>query len=129
MSFCKVNKTTGELEQCAGLVDSDVLNGMSAAFPSTASSSNKLATMEDIDSNSPLPITFTAVDSLPVTYPDSGSDTKITSDMIVEGYNIFLSNPAVQTSDWTVSTANGSVTISGAISGATDIAFNLVHPQ
>lgn len=36
-----------------------------------------------------------------------------------------LSNPSAQTGDWTVTTANGSATISGTISGSTDITLYL----
>lgn len=51
MSHNLVNKQTGELEKIAGLFNSQKLNEISAAFPSTASSSNKLATMEDVSAS------------------------------------------------------------------------------
>ena len=36
-----------------------------------------------------------------------------------------LSNPSAQTSDWTVTTSDGSAVISGSISGTTDITLYL----
>jgi len=48
MSHNIVNQTTGELTKVAGLFNSETLSEISAAFPSTASSSNKLATMADV---------------------------------------------------------------------------------
>lgn len=47
MSYNSVNQTTGELTRIAGLFKSETLNEISAAFPDSASSSNKLATMAD----------------------------------------------------------------------------------
>lgn len=56
---------------------------------------------------------------LPITLFDS----KITdSHVVVESV---LSNPTAQTSDWTVTTSNGSVTIDGTISGDTNITLIL----
>ena len=49
------------------------------------------------------------VSSLPKTVNDTG----ITEDMVV--VNAVLGTPSAQTGDWTVSTSNGSVTISGSI--------------
>lgn len=51
MSHNLVNKQTGELEKIAGLYNSEGLNNVLDAFPSTASSSNKLATMEDVSAS------------------------------------------------------------------------------
>lgn len=50
MSHNIVNQTTGALTKVAGLFDSETLSEISEAFPSTASSSNKLATMADVQS-------------------------------------------------------------------------------
>ena len=55
------------------------------------------------------------VSSLPVTI----SDSKITADHIVVNY--ILSNPSAQTGDWTVTTSDGSLQVSGNISGTTNI--------
>lgn len=68
-----------------------------------------------------LPITISSVSSLPVTVQDSRVNI---------GYNVInsvLSNPSSQTSDWTVETGAGTVTISGSISGSTDIKLYLAY--
>lgn len=51
--------------------------------------------------------------------PQTISDANITSDMVV--LEAVLGAPSAQTSDWSVSTANGSVTISGSISDSTTL--------
>lgn len=66
-----------------------------------------------------LVISATAISSLPVTITDS----RITAGHVV--VNTYLSDPVVQTGVWTVDTAAGSLTISGTISGSTDIALYL----
>jgi len=55
------------------------------------------------------------ISSLPITINDSN----ITSDMVV--IESVLGTPSAQTGDWTITTANGSVTISGSISGSTTL--------
>ena len=55
--------------------------------------------------------------------PTSISNSDITADM--ECVKAVLSNPAAQRSEWTVTTAAGSVTISGTISGTTNITLYL----
>lgn len=67
------------------------------------------------ESSIPLQVTFSSVSSLPQTV----NAAEITADMVV--VNSYLSNPAAQTGDWTVTTTSGSVTLSGTISGTTDI--------
>ena len=65
-----------------------------------------------------------AFSSLPKTFYHEG----ITADMeVVEGSSE-LSNPAAQTGDWTVTTAAGSLTITGSISGSTTLKFKLEVP-
>lgn len=65
----------------------------------------------------------TAFNSLPQTI----SNSKITSDMVA--VKAELSNPAAQTSDWTVTTANGSLSVSGSISGSTTLKLYLLKQQ
>ena len=65
--------------------------------------------------NLPIKVTISSVSSLSTTRTVSG----ITADMIC--YEATLSNPSAQTSDWTVTTAANQITISGSISGTTDI--------
>lgn len=55
------------------------------------------------------------------------TNSAITSDM--EVINCVLSNPSAQTGDWTVTTSNGSLTISGSISGTTNITLYLAEPS
>ena len=60
--------------------------------------------------------------SLPVTITDSH----------IKSYHYVarceLSNPAAQTSDWTITTSNGSLTIAGSINGSTMVNILLVKP-
>ena len=65
-----------------------------------------------------LKITFSSVSSLPQT-ADTNTALFITDTMTV--LNCTLSNPAAQTGDWTITTAKGSVSVSGTISGTTNI--------
>lgn len=55
--------------------------------------------------------------------PKTVSNANITSDMVV--VESTLGTPSAQTADWTVNTANGSVTISGSISGSTTLVLYL----
>lgn len=55
--------------------------------------------------------------------PSTINDDDITEDMVV--VNQTLGTPAAQTGDWTVSTSNGSLTISGSISGSTTLTLYL----
>lgn len=59
------------------------------------------------------------VSSLPTTV----SDVNVTSDMVV--INSYLGTPSVMTGNWTVATSNGSLTISGNISGSTSVKLYL----
>ena len=53
------------------------------------------------------------------------TNSGITSDMYV--IHSELSNPSAQLSDWTVTTSTGSLSISGTISGQTNITLYLAH--
>ena len=64
-------------------------------------------------------VSKSSVNSLPTSISNSG----ITADM--ECIKAVLSNPGAQRSEWSVSTAAGSVTISGTISGTTNITLYL----
>lgn len=64
-----------------------------------------------------------SVSSLPTTI----SNSSITANM--ECIHSVLSNPSAQTGDWTVTTSAGSLTISGSISGTTDIKLYLAVPS
>ena len=70
-----------------------------------------------------LTITKSSVSSLPQTV----SNANITADMVV--VESVLSNPSAQTGDWTVTTSAGSLTITGTISGTTDITLYLLESR
>ena len=63
------------------------------------------------------------ISSLPTTI----TNTNITNDMVV--LQSTLGNPAAQLSEWTVSTANGKLTISGTISGSTALTLYLMKSR
>lgn len=66
-----------------------------------------------------LEVSASSVSSLPQTITNS----KITAGMKV--VHSVLSDPSAQVSDWTVTTSAGSVSITGSISGTTDITLYL----
>ena len=63
-----------------------------------------------------LEFTASSVSALPYT---NSSATGITANHVLVDH--VLSNPSAQTGDWTVSTGAGTFTITGTISGTTDI--------
>lgn len=65
----------------------------------------------------PLEISFGTISSLPATVTNS----KITDTMVCLPGNCLIGTPAAQTGDWTITTSNGSVTLSGTISGSTAV--------
>lgn len=73
----------------------------------------------------PLKVTKQSVSSLPTTI----SNANITAAMEVPPGNLYLTNPSAHVGEWTFTTAAGSVTISGTISGTTDITLWLETPQ
>lgn len=66
---------------------------------------------------------FLSISSLPQTY----TYEKFTSDMVV--IKAELSNPSAQTSDWTVTTYDGSLKIEGNISGSTTLTLYLMKSR
>ena len=64
-------------------------------------------------------ITTDSFSSLPHTYTNSAIKAYHT---VVDAQ---LSTPSAQTSDWTVTTSDGSLTISGSISGSTTVTLKL----
>lgn len=71
----------------------------------------------------PTAITYTSASfsSLSQTFNVTGC----TANMVVAEYT--LSNPAAQTSDWTITTAAGQVTVAGSISGSTTLTLILIE--
>ena len=70
-----------------------------------------------------LVVTVASFSSLPQTVTNSN----ITSDMVV--VNSVLGTPSAQTSDWTVTASNGSLTIAGSISGSTSVELYLMKSR
>lgn len=80
---------------------------------------NKISAGAIVNSVRVLTVSISSFSSLPRTV----SNSAITSDMVVVNY--VLSNPAAQTGDWTVTTSNGSLSVSGSISGSTSLTLYL----
>lgn len=59
--------------------------------------------------------------------PQTITNDNITSDMVV--VNSVLGTPSAQTSDWTVTTADGSATVAGSISGSTTLTLYLMKSR
>lgn len=59
--------------------------------------------------------------------PKQITNENITADMVV--VNSVLGTPSAQTSDWTVTTANGSATVTGSISGSTTLTLYLMKSR
>lgn len=59
--------------------------------------------------------------------PQTVVNENITADMVV--VNSVLGTPSAQTGDWTVTTANGSLTIAGDISGSTTLTLYLMKSR
>lgn len=89
----------------------------STQIATTAFVANALANMPS--GSTLLKVDFGTISSLPQTV----SGTSITSDM--EVINAVLGSPNVQDGDWTVTTAIGSVTVSGTITGSTTLVIYL----
>ena len=70
-----------------------------------------------------LVVEFSSFSSL----PQSSSNSNITSDMVV--VNSVLGTPSAQTGDWTVTTSDGSVSVSGDISGSTTLTLYLMKSR
>lgn len=85
-------------------------SGLSRFWAGVKTAINAIKTVE---------VTSSSFSSLPQTI----SNANITADHVV--VNSVLSNPSAQTGDWTVTTAAGSLTISGSISGSTTITLYL----
>lgn len=101
-------------------LDAAVLSAIaeSVAEPIAQEVAEAVATLHDV-----LVLDIASFSSLPQTLTDSN----ITADMVV--VNSILSSPSAQTSDWTVTTSDGSLTISGSISGSTALTLYLAKSR
>lgn len=93
----------------------------------TSDKSSVVAAINEVDAhaakNECLMLTVSGISSLSKTV----SNSNIASDMVV--VNSTFSNPAAQTGDWTVTTGTGTLTISGTISGTTDVTLYLMKSR
>ena len=109
------------------IVRNGEIYGSNMAINDAQTSANTTWSSEKVDTkisaNKCLVITKAAFSSLPQTITDS----RITSDMVV--INSVLGTPSAQTGDWTVETSNGSLTVSGTISGSTTLTLYLINQQ
>lgn len=78
---------------------------------------------QGVDAAGILVVSATGVSSLPRTI--SNANIKST-DVVVD---CVLSNPAAQTGNWTWTTSNGSISISGSISGSTNVTLYIGHQK
>lgn len=103
----------------------DYMTGGLTNLKTSIKTSVVAAINEAFDLAHPLAVSKSSVSALPTTISAAG----ISADMICKPGDCLLSNPAAQTGDWTVTTAAGSVTISGSISGTTNITLWLTTPR
>ena len=113
---------TGVIDQGATIVDMPLyqinLDGSTVTFDKVH---DRGYTTEQLR---PLEISMASVSSLPLTV----SDDRIFSDHETREGFVYLSNASAQTGEWTATTQDGSVTLSGSISGSTDVNLWLVIP-
>lgn len=95
------------------------VSGVKGAMETTYRDGYVNLTPANIGAAKVIKVTTTSFSSLPTSF----SDSNITSDM--EVISAYLSNPSAQTGDWTVTTASGSLSISGSISGTTTVTLYL----
>ena len=113
---------TGVIDQGATIVDMPLYEIDLAGLTVTYSKIHERGfTMEQLR---PLEINLSTVSSLPVTV----SDSRILEDHKTRAGIVLLSNESAQTGPWTATTADGSLTLAGTISGTTDINIWLVIP-
>lgn len=112
---CVVSTWSSWVKQCSS-------NDLASAISSINGTINSLDTRlsNEIATYKCLVVASSSFSALPLTI----SNSAITSEHVV--VNSELSNPSAQTGDWTVTTSNGSLTISGSISGATTITLYLM---
>lgn len=113
---------TGVIDEGASIVDMPLYRIDLAG--STVQFSRLFVRSYSTEEARPLQINLGTISSLPVTV----SDDRITADHICKPADCLLSAPAYQTSDWTVTTSDGSVTVSGTVSNSTTATIWLVIP-
>lgn len=113
---------TGIIDQGASIVDMPLyqinLNGSSVTFSALYDRSYSTEQLR------PVEITTTAFSSLPLTI----TDVRIMSAHKVKPHDYLLSNPSAMTGDWEITTSDGSMTVTGSMSGSTTAIFWLTIP-
>lgn len=122
-----------QFKNVALLVQNNINDGSSMVydFPlySYTTDGNGVSSMTDMRVISKLSPVVSSLKVLEITVPSFSSlpttvnDSAITAQHVV--VNSVLSNPSAQTGDWTVTTLDGSVSISGSISGSTTLTLYL----
>jgi hypothetical protein len=117
----KAVSVSGQITQISKIGNLSNLNTIDKS--STVAAINEVNTK--VSKTEVLIINVSSFSSLPQTV----SDANIESDMVV--VNSVLGTPSAQTADWTVTTSNGSLTISGtsAISGSTTLTLYLTKSR
>lgn len=113
---------TGDIDSGASVVDFPLYQINLAG--STVTFSSLFERSYSTEEARPLQIDLGTVSSLPVTV----TDDRITAAHICKPSDCLLSNPSAQTSDWTVTTSDGSLTVSGTIMNSTTATIWLVIP-
>lgn len=113
---------TGVIDEGASIVDMPLYRIDLAG--STVTFSRLFVRSYSTEEARPLQINLGTISSLPVTV----SDDRVTADHICKPADCLLSLPSAQTSDWTVTTSDGSLTVSGTVSGSTTATIWLVIP-
>lgn len=104
-------------------IGDQIVNGTNCA-PADDVSSQIQALTNSVSKCECLVLTKNSVSSLPTSFTDAAIET----DMVC--VNSVLSNPAAQVSDWTVNTDTaGTATVSGTISGTTNITLYLMKSR
>jgi hypothetical protein len=113
---------TGKIDEGATIVDMPLyridMNGSTVTF------SRLFVRAYSTEEARPLQINLGTISSLPA----SVTDDRIVAEHIVKPSDCLLSNPSAQTGDWTVTTSDGSLSVSGSISGSTTATIWLVIP-
>ena len=81
---------------------------------------NLQADVQTLSAYEPLRLDIASFDTLPKTVTNAA----ITADMVV--LESWLSNPSAQAGDWTVTTSNGSLVVSGTIAASKATALTLI---
>lgn len=117
------NYTSTEKSKLSGIASGAEVNVQSNWNETDSTADAYIANKPDIDSLKVLVVTLASFSSLPQTFYESA----VTADHVC--LKAELGTPSAQTGDWTVTTSNGSVTISGSISGSTTATLYLARKE